>query len=77
MSSIAVSIQRARPALILWRHVMLELMVPTLLGFSVFTFLFLMRFLLRISQLWIVYGAELERVDRGRDEHGQFYLHIK
>lgn len=62
MSSIAISIMRARPAFILWRHVIFELLTPTLIGFAVFTFLFLMRFLLRISQLWIVYGAELETV---------------
>jgi len=62
MSSILLSIQRARPAFILWRHVVKELGPPTMLGFGVFTFLFLMRFLLRISQLWIVHGAELENV---------------
>lgn len=62
MSSALDSILRHRPALILWRHVIQELLTPTLLGFGVFTFLFLMRFLLRISQLWIVYGAELENV---------------
>ncbi len=62
MSSAVASIMRHRPALILWRHVIQELLTPTLLGFGVFTFLFLMRFLLRISQLWIVYGAELENV---------------
>jgi len=62
MSSLAISVMRARPAFILWRHVILELLTPTALGFAVFTFLFLMRFLLRISQLWIVYGAELSTV---------------
>jgi LPS export ABC transporter permease LptF/LPS export ABC transporter permease LptG len=59
MSSALAAITRIRPATILWRHVILELMAPTVLAFSVFTFLFLMRFLLRISRLWIVYGAEL------------------
>lgn len=62
MSSILLSIRRSRPALILWRHVIKALLAPTALGFAVFTFLFLMRFLLRISQLWIVHGAELENV---------------
>ena len=62
MSNVLLSIRRARPALLLWRHVIKELLAPTALGFAVFTFLFLMRFLLRISQLWIVHGAELENV---------------
>ncbi len=62
MSAAAASILRARPALILWRHVILELLTPTLLAFCVFTFLFLMRALLRVSQLWIEYGAELSSV---------------
>ena len=62
MSSLAASISRNRPAVILWRHVMQELFVPTLLGFSVFTFLLLMRFLLRISELWIIYGAGLQDI---------------
>ncbi len=53
---------RFRPAFILWRHVIQEMIAPTLLGFGVFTFLMLMRFLLRISQIWIQYGAELATV---------------
>ena len=53
---------RLRPAFILWRHVIQEMIAPTLLGFGVFTFLMLMRFLLRISQIWIQYGAELATV---------------
>ncbi len=53
---------RLRPAYILWRHVIKEMIPPTLLGFGVFTFLMLMRFLLRISQIWIQYGAELTTV---------------
>ncbi len=62
MNGALEAVLRARPALILWRHVIQALLVPTMLGFGVFTFLFLMRFLLRISQLWIVHGAELQTV---------------
>lgn len=55
-------VRMPRPALILWRHVLRELVPPTLLGFVVFTFLMLMRYLLDISELWIQHGAELSSV---------------
>ena len=62
VSALGSSAGRLRPAFILWRHVIQEMIAPTLLGFGVFTFLMLMRFLLRISQIWIQYGAELATV---------------
>lgn len=62
MSSPAATLAFPRPAFILWRHVIRELVAPTALGFSLFTFLLLMRFLLEISQLWIQYGAELSMI---------------
>ncbi len=62
MSVASVSLSRPRPALTLWRHVIRELVPPTAIGFLVFTFLMLMRWLLQISRLWIEYGAELSQV---------------
>ncbi len=61
-TSVVASVSRSRPALILWRHVIQELIAPTLIGFLVFTFLMLMRWLLEISRLWIQYGADLSQV---------------
>lgn len=62
MSSRSAALPLPRPAFILWRHVIRELLPPTALGFTVFTFLMLMRYLLEISQLWIQFGAELHMV---------------
>ncbi len=64
MSTLVASISRARPAFILWRHVVREMLPPTAIGFLVFTFLMLMRWLLQISRLWIEYGAGLVDVLR-------------
>lgn len=65
MSSAAATdsaLSATRPTWILWRHVIREIVPPTALGFLLFTFLMLMRFLLQISRLWIQYGAELSTV---------------
>ena len=62
MSSHPEVIGRGRPTFILWRHVLREMLPPTLLAFLIFTFLLLMRYLLQISRLWIQHGAELETV---------------
>lgn len=55
-------LSRARPAFILWRHVIQELLPPTIIGFGVFTFLMLMRSLLQMSRMWIEFGAGLAEV---------------
>lgn len=62
MSSSPAVLPALRPTFILWRHVVRELLPPTLLGFLVFTFLLLMRYLLKISALWIQHGFELTSV---------------
>lgn len=62
MSHAAASASWARPTYILWRHVLREVVPPTLLAFGIFTFLMLMRSLLQLSRLWIQYGAELTDV---------------
>jgi LPS export ABC transporter permease LptF len=62
MTGALAAISRARPTFILWRHVLREVIPPTLLTFAIFTFLMLMRTLLQLSRLWIQYGAELSQV---------------
>ena len=59
MTSFAIGYGRARASGTLWRYVIRELVSPTLLAFGVLTFLLLMRILLRISELWIQFGADL------------------
>ena len=38
MTGAVAAIARARPTYVLWRHVLREVIPPTLLAFSIFTF---------------------------------------